>query len=139
MRCQDRGWKINEVEGQQDRCTGFNRGSQDMTVASIRQHKAGGPVLVAAHIGFRENAAHDFESPRQAFTRGASISDQITNPLLMDFGCPTQVDEALDTRSAEQPGESAEQPPRTTFSAARRSGPGLHHRGGLRHGLRWRA
>jgi FdrA protein len=35
------------------------------------------------------------------------------------------VDEALDTRSAEQPGESAEQPPRTTFSAARRSGPGL--------------
>ena len=102
VKCQTRGWKISEIEGQQDRGTSFNRGGKDMTVASIRQHQAGGPVLVAAHIGFRENAAHNFQGPRQAFTRGTSISDQVANPLLMDFSCPTQVDEALDTELDEQ-------------------------------------
>jgi len=102
VRCQACGWKISEIEGQQDRGTSFNRGGQDMAVASIRQHQVGGPVLVTAHIGFWENAAHDFEGPRQAFTRGASISDQVANPLLVDFSRPTQVNEALDTELDEQ-------------------------------------
>ena len=53
-------------------------------------------------IRFRENAAHDFERPRQAFTCCTSISDQAANPLLMDFSRPAQVNEALDPQLDEQ-------------------------------------
>jgi len=49
-----------------------------------------------------ENVAHDFECPRQVFSRGASISDRVANPLLVDFNRPTRVDEALDSELDEQ-------------------------------------
>ena len=83
-----------------------DRGGQHMQITGIRQDRPSNSVLVAAHVGIRQLAAHNAKGSLQSLARDPSVRHQVGRPFFMDRLRPAHVYQALDAELDQQVAES---------------------------------